>query len=272
MRIQRFGASRESVLLAVWLVLAASPVRAQAPDEALATRMRAFMQAAPEAPNDSVAAFFPRRGEWTWVHTRRPFDAPGPPRVGTWRFRGGAETLRAIGAGGPVCESFDQPAGIGPYEGRLGMQTVMQRGPWRRVRGTRFVPAGESAASPVFVEWRREDGAWVVSAFGDVDVYFPRMLGRRVPAAWRDTTGVLEDAAFAPADWYVITVNGLHYNRYGNPRPLDRARLVRIGLYQGVSIFAERQEDPEWPYIVYLPTAPGQVQGYQAPHGRYVCQ
>lgn len=274
MRIPPFGTSRTSVLFAVWLVLAALPVRAQTADDALATRMRAFMAAAPGAPNDSVAAFFPRRGDWTWVHTRRPFDAPGPPRVGTWRFSA-VETLRAIGTGGPVCESFDEPGGIGPYEGRLGMQTRMHRGPWRRVRGTRFVPAGESAASPVYVEWRREDGAWVVSAFGDVDVYFPRVLGRHVPAGWRDTTGVPEDAAFAPADWYVITVNGLHHNRYGNPRPLnegDRAGLVRIGLYQGVSVFAPRAE-ADWPAHVYLLTAPGVFQAYEAPHGgRYVCQ
>lgn len=260
--------------LAVLLVLAALPADAQAPD-GLAARMRAFAAAAANAPNDSVAAFFPRRGDWTWVHTRQPADRRGAPRVGTWRF-GGAQTLRAIGAGGPVCASFDGPGGFGPPEERLGMQTLMHRGPWRRVRGTRFVPAGESAASPVFVEWRREDGAWVVSAFGDVGVYFPRVLGRHAPAAWRDTAGVPEDAAFAPADWYTITLNGLHYTKYGNPRPLneaDRARLARIGVYQGVSVFAGRDENPDWPAHVSLLTAPGRFQVYEAPHGgRYVCR
>lgn len=276
MRVPRSGPWRKGVLFAVWLVLAAPPARAQAPDDALAARMRAFAEAAPDAPNDSVAAFFPRRGDWTWVHTRRPFDAPGPPRVGTWRF-GGAEMLRAIGAGGPVCESFDRSFGeIGPHEGRLGIQTRMHRGPWRRVRGTRFVPPGESAASPVFVEWRREDGAWVVSALGDVDVYFPRLMGRHAPPAWRDTTGVPEDAAFAPADWHVITLGAMRYTKYGIPRPLDeaeRASLARIGLYQRVSVFAERDENPDWPAFVYLLTAPGQFQPYEGPHFmRYECR
>jgi hypothetical protein len=272
MRIPPLGPSRRGVLFAVWLVLAAPPVRAQVPDGALAARMRAFVEAAPDAPNDSVAAFFPRRGDWAWVHTRRPFDTPGPPRVGTRRF-GGAETLRAIGAGGPVCESFDQPGELGPHEGRLGMQALMHRGPWRRVRGTRFVPPGESAASPVFVEWRREDGRWVVSAFGDVDVYFPRMLGRHAPAAWRDTTGVREDAAFARADWHMITLNGFRYLTYGNPRPVDRSRLARIGVYQGVSVFALQGENPDWPDHVYLLTSPGQFQRYEVSHGgRYVCR
>jgi hypothetical protein len=233
--------------------------------------MRAFVEAAPEAPNDSVAAFFPRRGDWTWVRTAHHHARRGPTRVGVRRFPG-AETLRAIGTGGPVCESFDQPAGVGPYEGRLGMQAMLNRGPWRRVRGTRFVPPGEPASSPVFVEWRREDGAWVVSAFGDRDVYDPRVLGRPPRPAWRDTTGVPEDAAFAPAEWYMITLGGVRFPKYGIPRPLDRSRLVRIGVFQGVSVFAEPEENPDQPYIVYLPTAPGQVQGYQAPHGPYVCR
>ena len=261
-----------SALALTALALAALPARAQAPDAGLAARMRAFLQAAPDAPNDSVATFFPRRGDWTWVQTRHRPDYRGAPRIGVWRF-GGAETPRAIGAGGPVCESFDGVGGIGPTEGRFGVQTQLHRAPWRRVRGTRFVPAGESAASPVFVEWRREDGTWVVSAFGDVDVYFPRVLGRRVPPGWRDTTGVPEDAAFAPADWYMITLNGLRYITYGGPRPRNRADLVRIGVFQRVSVFAEPDENPDWPALVYLPTAPGQFQAYEAPHGgRYDCR
>jgi hypothetical protein len=261
-------------LLTALLTPAAPPLAAQtgaSAETTLAGRMRAFAEAAPNAPNDSVAAFFPRRGDWTWVHTRRPFDAPGPLRVSTWRFPG-AETLRAIGEGGPVCQSFDESGGVGPYEGRLGMQTRMHRGPWRRVRGTRFVPAGEPAASPVFVEWRREDGAWVVSAFGDMGVYFPRVPDRHPPAAWRDTTGVPEDAAFAQTDWYMITLGGIRYATYGNPRPEDRSRLKRIGVFEGVSVFAERDENPNQPYVVHLPTAPGEFQVYLAPHGPYVCR
>lgn len=260
-------------LLAAMLMTAAAPAAAQTPaDTTLAGRMRAFVQAAPDAPNDSVAAFFPRRGEWTWVPASHHPDGRGPVRTGVWRF-GGAETPRAIGAGGPVCPSFDGPGGIGPYEGRLGMQTRMHRGPWRRVRGTRFVPPGESAASPVFVEWRREDGAWVVSAFGDLGVYQPGVPGPPPRPAWRDTAGVREDAAFAPADWYTITLNGMRYSTYGTPRPRDRSGLVRIGVFQNVGVLAEPRENPDWPAVVYLPTAPGRYQAYQAPHGGgYVCR
>ncbi len=261
--------------LAALASLAALPANAQdrgAPaGTPLAARMQAFIREVHETPNTGLAAYFPRRGDWTWVHTRQPYGRRGAPRVATWRF-GGAQTLRAIGAGGPVCPSFDGPGGVGPTEGHLGMQTLMHRGPWRRVRGTRFVPPGESAASPVFVEWRREDGAWVVAAFGDVGVYDPTVLGRRPPAAWRDTAGVREDAAFAPADWYTIVLNGQRYSTYGIPRPQDRSGLVRIGVFQGVSVFAEPDEDPDWPYIVHLPMAPGQFQAYQAPHGPYTCR
>ena len=237
--------------------------------------MQAFLREVEETPNTGLAAYFPRRGDWTWVQTRRAFRGDATrPRI--WRFPA-AQTPQAIGEDGPVCSSFDVRAGLGPYEGRFGMQTRMHRGPWRRVRGTRFVPAGESAASPVFVEWRREDGVWVVSAFGDLDAYQPRVLGQ--PAArrpfFRDAVGVPDDAAFAAADWYVIPVNGMHYAKYGSPRPLneaDRARLVRIGVHQGVSVFAPREE-ADWPAHVYLLTAPGQFQAYEAPHGgRYVCR
>ena len=265
--------SRMPVLcLSALLALAALPAAGQAPDAALAARMRAFVDAAPDAPNDSVAAFFPRHGDWTWMQAWHDVDGHGPPRTGVWRFSG-AETLRAIGAGGPVCESFDAAGGIGPYHGRFGLQAEMHRGPWRRARGTRFVPPGETDASPVFVEWRREDGRWVVSAFGDRDVYVPPVRERPSRPAWRDTTGVPEDAAFAPGDWHTITLNGLRYLTYGNPRPRDRSGLVRIGQYQRVSVFAEREENADWPSLVYLSTAPGQFQAYQAPHGgSYVCR
>ncbi|HEX8244638.1 MAG TPA: hypothetical protein VF541_14125 [Longimicrobium sp.] len=59
--------------------------------------------------------------------------------------------------------------------GRFAHQVMMRdRGPsspgplrWRRVRGNRFVPVGDPNSAGFFVEWRREGGRWVVSAFGD---------------------------------------------------------------------------------------------------------
>jgi hypothetical protein len=279
MRIPRPGPSRKSLLVAVSLVLAASPARAQ--DNDLAARMRAFVREIQVTPNDGLAAYLPRRGDWTRVQTIGLWRARRRvgERVGVWRFPG-AETVRVIGEGGPACGSFDTSVGgVGPFEGWLGMQMRMNPQPWRRVRGNRFVPRGASADSPVFVEWRREDGAWVVSAYGEegFSESVPPVLGRDAPRGpfSRDTAGVPEDAAFAPADWYTITVNGQRYPRYGIPRPLneaERARLVRIGLYHGVSVFALREE-ADWPAHVYLLTAPGQFQPYESPHGgRYVCR
>lgn len=256
-----------SLCLAALLPLAAAlPARAQAPDTSLDARMRAFVREIAAEPNTGLAAFFPRRGDWTWVQTMR--GERGGERVGVWRFPG-AETVRAIGAGGPACNSFDVGGGeIGPFEGSFGMQTRMHPLPWRRVRGNRFVPRGASAGSPVFVEWRREDGEWVVSAFGDEDVYFPRVLGWSAGPFSRDTSLVPEDAAFAPADWYTITLDGRRYARYGNPRPLegaDRARLLRLGVLHRVSVYVERGTRPEWPDVVYLPVAPGRFQPYETP-------
>jgi len=231
----------------------------------LEARMQAFLREVPETPNTALAAFFPRRGDWTWVQTLR--DERGRRRrTGVWRFPG-AETLRAIGAGGPVCGSFDLIRGeFGPFEGRFGMQAIMNRGgPWRRVRGSRFVPPGASARSPVFVEWRREDGQWVVAAFGDEDIYFPRLLGRWSGPFSRDTTLVPEDAAFAPADWYTITIEGRRAVKYGLPRAIDRVLLARIGVLHRVSVYVERGSALEGSELMYLATAPGQYQPYETP-------
>jgi hypothetical protein len=259
------------LLLATLLTLAALPLAAQAgtPAEAtLAGRMRAFMREVGDRPNTELAAFFPRRGDWTWMHALRDPDGAAIHRIETWRFPG-AETPRAIGADGPVCASFELGDGhFGPFEERFGMQARMNPGRWRRVRGNRFVPSGSSAASPVFVEWRREDGQWVVSAFGDVDIYFPHLLGRDAGPFQLDTTGVPEDAAFAQADWYTITLHGRRSPKYGLPRPIDRAQLVRVGVLDRVSVYVQRGYRWGTAEVLYLPVAPGQYQPYEWPLSR----
>ncbi len=238
----------------------AAQMSASAAETPLAARMQAFLREVEDTPNTELAAFFPRRGDWTWVQTLRD-DGRGSTHTGIWRFPA-VETARAIGAGGPVCDSFDEPRGeFGPFEGRFGMQAMFNRSGWRRLRGNRFVPPGADAHSPVFVEWRREDGQWVVSAFGDEDVILPDdfMEQRRGPFV-PDRTGVAEDAAFAPADWYMITFYGMRLPQYGRPRAMDRASLVRIGQLHGVNVYVERgQEDG----FLYLPSAPGQFQPYE---------
>lgn len=254
--------SRNLVLVAL-LTLAAIPLYAQT---SLSARMRAFLAEIGDEPNTELAAFFPRHGDWTWVQTARDYNRGGRVMsVGVWRFPG-AETVRAIGAGGPVCGSFDGIRGeFGPFEGRFGMQARMYEGPWRRVRGNRFVPRASNADSPVFVEWRREDGQWVVSAFGDEDYYSPRLLGSDADPFERDTALVPEDAAFASQDWYTITVRGWRSPKYGDPRPIDRTQLTRVGVLHRVSVYVERGESLDTSEVLYLPVAPGRYQPYERP-------
>lgn len=136
--------------------------RAEEHVSSLDARMQAFLRAVRRTDADSISAFFPRAGDWSYVHTAHE---RGRDRVGVRRFRG-PEARSAIGAGGPLWASFEIE-----YEAqRIGLfaHQVMHRGTaWRRVRGSRFVPPGASASSAIFVEWRREGGEWVISAFGD---------------------------------------------------------------------------------------------------------
>jgi hypothetical protein len=258
------------VLLAGALLAGAAPAAAQpAADTTLAGRMRAFLREVEQEPNTRLAEeFFPRRGDWTWVREIR--DEKGEnPRTGIRRFPG-AETVRAIGQGGPACDAFDTRVGeVGPLETSFGMQMLMHDdGPWRRVRGTRFVPAGASSRSPVFVEWRREDGRWVVSGFGDRGIFFdpgPRLLGQPASLRWRDTSLVPEGAGFASAHWFMVVLDGQRYARFGGPRPLDAAELERVGAVGLVSVYVPRGTGPDLNGWVYLPVAPGQYQPFEGP-------
>ncbi|HEX2207313.1 MAG TPA: hypothetical protein VHG93_06495 [Longimicrobium sp.] len=162
-------------------VLMAVPAAAQ---HALDARMRAFTRAVTaEAFVDSAAAFFPRRGEWTWTLTIH--RGPRGDSIVVRRFRA-EQTLEAIREGGIACESFAprfEVRTIGPLIDRM----LRDERPWRRVRGNRFVPRGASAGSPVFVDWRREDGRWVIDGYGDEVWRRPRLLGRARNEGTRDS-------------------------------------------------------------------------------------
>jgi hypothetical protein len=238
--------------------------RTAAVQDGLDARNEAFLRAVRGGDRDSIAAFFPGRGEWTWTQTR--LEAPPWQRTRTQRFRA-AETLRTISPGGVLCYSFLQPTGgSGPFEERLGMRALANGTRWRRVAGDRFVPPGEPARSPVFVQWRREDGRWVVASFGDVDVWFPRVIGRIA----RDTV-VRGPPGYATGEsWYVnndaIGFEGEQYVKYGLPRPVADSLLVRVGHRGAVPIYAAK-DDAESPAHLYVPIAPGQFQPYEAGEG-----
>jgi hypothetical protein len=255
------------VLLAA--MLAAAPAAAQPGVEA---RMRAFTDAMADGQIDSVAAFFPRRGAWTWVLTTH--DGARGDRVGVWRFDA-EQTHRAIDDGGPVCDSFSlqfEMRAIGP----LSEQMMGSSRPWRRVRGNRFVPRGASAGSPAFVQWRREDGAWVVSAFGDERWTRPRLLGVERNEGRRDsvraeplTLPIPPGApAAAGADWFVdnepILFAGIRYIKYALPRTLAPGDVTRVGTLHGVGLYAETGETGS-AEVLYVPVAPGfEFQPYNA--------
>ena len=159
---------RTVILAAISLAVAASTAAAQdpragaaGPAESLAARNAAFLATVRDRGAAEIAAFFPRSGEVRYLHTQH--EKVGD-RAGAWRFP--ADGVRRAIENGPLRDSFQiqverQPIGLFAHQ-------VMIRGVgWRRVGGTRFVPPGARAASPTFVEWRREGTRWVVSAFGD---------------------------------------------------------------------------------------------------------
>jgi hypothetical protein len=238
-------------------LLIAIPLRAAAQD-GLESRNEAFLRAVKDAPRDSVAAFFPRRGDWTWTQVVE--GAPPGRRSTVWRFAA-TETLRTIRPHGPVCASFRQ----------LEMRIEEDGTRWRRVAGNRFVPPRESTRSPVFVQWRREDGRWVVSAFGDATYWSPRVLvydphGRRIVLAMVPDTVLRLYAAEAP--WYVenqtIYFEGHTYTKYGLPRAIADSLLTRVGRFGLIGVYTDKRNTTA--EIIYIPLAPGQYQLYEVGH------
>lgn len=160
-----------AVLLA--LLACAAPAGAQpkpglasSPGAELEAGMKRFMVAVRSERPDSIAAFLPRAGGLTWVHT---LHETGRKRVGLWRFPA-VELPRALRDRRALAPSFTllvegQPIGLFRHETMTRAAFARQKG-WRRV-GTRFVPAGEPPTAALFVEWRREGGRWVVARYGD---------------------------------------------------------------------------------------------------------
>jgi hypothetical protein len=118
-----------------------------------------FLQA---ITRDTVETFFPRTGVFTYVKTT--YDDSGRV-VGTWRFP--AAALSRLEWGHPLFWVFHINTHGQPI-GTLSHQLLNRGTRWRRVgRTLRFVPADAPNDSRLYVEWRREDGQWVVSEIGD---------------------------------------------------------------------------------------------------------
>ncbi|MBD0318749.1 MAG: hypothetical protein ICV87_00340 [Gemmatimonadetes bacterium] len=214
------------------------------------------------------------------MRTARDRNASRVVKVGVWRFPAD-QTLRAISAGGPACDSFEPfwGGGFGSFEESLGIQMSgelmgEQASGWRRVGANRFVPPRQPDGSRIFVEWRREGNRWVVSVVGDQTIYSPRVAGSR---AWRP--GEVRRAAWVPqrpryaeeTEWYrqntPIVLDGFRYLKYGLPRPIGAELIELIGHKDGVPVYAARGETGA-PGVIYALADPSRYQPYQEVHGR----
>jgi len=155
---------------------------------------------------------------------------------------------------GPLCDVFPYAA-YAMSGGNVDFDERDLTRPWHRVGATRFVPPGRGARSPVFVEWRREDGRWVVSSLGGEEYVMPRLLGRGVdeaiPGPRVPLRLPLADTAriAAGAPWFErnepISVAGRRLVKYGLPRTLVEGDIVRWGTLYGVGVYVEPASAPE---------------------------
>ncbi|MBW3630308.1 MAG: hypothetical protein KY464_13550 [Gemmatimonadetes bacterium] len=254
-------------ILLIALMLLGSPLAGQTEGAGPRTRMREFVRAL-QGDREGLDGFFPRRDPWTWIVTTR--SLAGRVTVERRDFRG-SETLAAMEPPGPLCETFAFGGDVGSLEGL--MYELRMKPRWRLVDGRRFVPPGASPRSATFVEWRREDGRWVVSAIGEERTRAPRLLGRPVNLLVRDsTTGqpvtlpLLADAPVAAgtrwfAEYEPIIADDAMLTIYGPPRILPVEFLTRVGTVNGVAAYGEIGAGLE---VVYIPvTRDGSFQPYQ---------
>jgi len=215
---------------------------------------------------DDPRGFFPTRGEWSRVLTTHYKDAPD--QVGVWRIP--AAQTDSMMEGYPLCGLF--PFGKSAWQSTADDYDRALERRWRRVSATRFVPPGRPARWPVFVEWRREDGRWVVSALGGEEEHEPRVIGRSLDEAAPEIRSPLRlplpawQRVAAGEPWYEnnepISVAG-RLVKYGLPRVLREGDVVRWGTYRGVGVFVEPAASRR-PEVVYIPVdRTGTFQPYQ---------
>ncbi|HEY0022334.1 MAG TPA: hypothetical protein VGB24_05470 [Longimicrobium sp.] len=255
-------------ILLVALMLLGSPLAGQTQGAGPRARMREFVEAL-QGDRAQLEDFFPRRDPWAWIVTTRSLS--GRVTVERREFLG-SETLAAMEHPGPLCETFAFGGDVGSVESlmhRLRMDPLR----WRLVDGRRFVPPRASPRSATFVEWRREDRRWVVSAIGEERTAAPRLLGRPVNRLVRDSTPgeavtlpLPADAAVAAgtrwfAEYAPIIAGNMMLTAYGLPRAVPAEFLTRIGTVNGVAAYVETGAGLE---VVYIPvTRDGSFQMYQ---------
>jgi hypothetical protein len=260
------------VMLLIGACGLAGPVQAQSAARGpagLRARMAEFLRSLPDdGPTDTTRRFFPTTGDWSYTHTVHL--ATGRDRIQRWIFPA-AQTSLLFGFDknmpvNPIWDSF-QADEHGETYGLL-ISVVGER-PWRLVGRNRFVPPRAPASSPVFVEWRREHGQWVISAFGDERTCSPPVSGYatgdivRVRALPEPTPPVYA----VNERWYVdgdfLYFDQQRYWKYGQPRELQPDELEPFGWKGDVRVYVEKGQ-ARLPLVLYVPTAPDIYQPYQA--------
>ncbi|HET7464103.1 MAG TPA: hypothetical protein VFJ82_22795 [Longimicrobium sp.] len=263
---------RAALLLVIPLCALPASLPAQRAPAGLRARMNEFLRSIPEdRRQDTTRRFFPRSGDWSYTHT---VHLPGGDvRVQRWVFPA-AQTSLLFGFGkegkapavDPVTESFEII-----YEGqRIGMliEVIMRTSSrWRLVGGNRFVPPGAPASYPVYVEWRKEQGRWVISSFGDESWEGPRVLGYAIGdvTRGRGLPDPPRPAYAAGEPWLVsdepITFEEQRYVKYGQPREITPDVLEQVGWHGDIRVYAERGHAC-MPAVLYVPIAPDSYQPY----------
>jgi len=204
--------------------------------------------------------YFPTRGTWDYVTEVR--DRGGRKTVGTHRFPA-AQTWDAVERpDGPLCNMFSSGDGV-VFPSVVGY--AYESRDWRRVVRTRFEPRPADARVGVWVDWRREDGRWVISTVGEWIQPPPRVLG--IPAAQaRDTLrGRRLQLPLPPgarlatdAPWYAgetLHLSGPPYLKQPRTRKMEPRSLVYYATVDGVTVWTEPWELASgWgPSVVYVP-------------------
>ncbi|MBV9109415.1 MAG: hypothetical protein JO306_08425 [Gemmatimonadetes bacterium] len=269
--------NRSILAAAAALAAAVHPLAAQAGNEtadssraewSLDRTMREFIHAVFAQP----AGFFPAHGDWDWVLTARGPD--GRPHRLVQRFPG-AQTKEAMQPGRPLCDSFHGSDAVPEgtiMEPQLHVLLGRPDRLWRRTRGTHFVPPDADKDSPVFVEWRREDGRWVVSAIGEDgdNADLPRRTHVDLPQQPRTPLRLplpAETKVAADAAWFTgsepVFVWGHRWVKYGGVRDLKEGDVVQVAAdYRGVAVWVETDARYVPPYM-YLPVdREGHFQAY----------
>lgn len=128
--------------------------------EALRSRNREFLAAVASRPVRQLIEFFPRAGSVTYRHT--VYSASAPTTTEQTFFAGDIPAA----LNGPLSRVFTFQAER-QIVGLFAHQLTLRGSRWSYVGDDRFVPPGADRSAVIFVEWRLENGRWVISSVGD---------------------------------------------------------------------------------------------------------